>query len=146
TMYSAVAERSREVATMRAIGFGGPSVVTSFVFESLCIALVGGALGCLAVLPLNGLTTGAMNWQTFSHLAFAFRVTPVLLAIGVILRSSWGCSAACLPRFVRLADRWRWRCGSCKGVQVLRSKVETQIFNLESTCIQPVSAIIQTAK
>ncbi len=84
TMYSAVAERSREVATMRAIGFGGPSVVTSFVFESLCIALVGGALGCLAVLPLNGLTTGAMNWQTFSHLAFAFRVTPVLLAIGVI--------------------------------------------------------------
>ena len=83
TMYSAVAERSREIATMRALGFGIGNVVTSFVFESLCIALVGGMLGCVAVLPLNGLTTGAMNWQTFSHLAFAFRVTPPLLALGV---------------------------------------------------------------
>lgn len=84
TMYSAVAERSREIATMRALGFGIGSVVMSFVFEALCIALVGGVLGCVAVLPLNGLTTGAMNWQTFSHLAFAFRVTPLLLVLGLI--------------------------------------------------------------
>ncbi|MGI9104283.1 MAG: ABC transporter permease [Terriglobales bacterium] len=83
TMYSAVAERGREIATMRALGFGSASVVTSFVFESLCIALIGGLLGCVAVLPLNGLTTGTMNWQTFSHLAFAFRVTPPLLIGGV---------------------------------------------------------------
>jgi putative ABC transport system permease protein len=83
TMYSAVAERSREIATMRALGFGIGSVVTSFVFEALCIAFVGGVLGCVAVLPLNGLTTGAMNWQTFSHLAFAFRVTPPLLTLGL---------------------------------------------------------------
>ena len=84
TMYSAVAERSREIATMRALGFGAGSVVVSFVFESLCIALVGGALGCVAVLPLNGATTGTMNWQTFSHLAFAFRVTPPLMLGGLI--------------------------------------------------------------
>jgi putative ABC transport system permease protein len=84
TMYSAVAERSREIATMRAVGFGVGSVVTSFLLEALCIALVGGLLGCLAVLPLNGLTTGAMNWQTFSHLAFAFRVTPLLLGWGLL--------------------------------------------------------------
>ena len=84
TMYSAVAERSREIATMRAIGFGSGSVVTSFLFEALCIAFIGGAVGCLAVLPLNGLTTGAMNWQTFSHLAFAFKITPVLLAEGIV--------------------------------------------------------------
>ena len=84
TMYSAVSERSREIATMRAIGFGSTSVVTSFVFEALCIAFIGGALGCLAVLPLNGLTTGAMNWQTFSHLAFAFKITPILMAGGII--------------------------------------------------------------
>jgi putative ABC transport system permease protein len=84
TMYSAVAERSREIATMRALGFGVGSVVTSFLLEALCIALLGGLLGCLAVLPLNGLTTGAMNWQTFSHLAFAFRVTPLLLAWGLM--------------------------------------------------------------
>ncbi len=84
TMYSAVAERSREIATMRALGFGVGSVVLSFVFEALCIALVGGLLGCAAVLPLNGLTTGTINWQTFSHLAFAFRVTPPLLASGLL--------------------------------------------------------------
>jgi len=55
----------------------------SFVVESLCIAFVGGLLGCVVVLPLNGLTTGTINWQTFSHLAFAFRVTPGLLAMGL---------------------------------------------------------------
>jgi putative ABC transport system permease protein len=84
TMYSAVAERAREVATLRALGFGATSVVASFVMEALCIAAVGGALGCLAVLPLNGYTTGAMNWQTFSHLAFAFRISPRLLGVGMI--------------------------------------------------------------
>jgi putative ABC transport system permease protein len=84
TMYSAVAERAREIATMRAIGFGIGSVVMSFVLEALCIALAGGLLGCGTVLPLNNLTTGALNWQTFSHLAFAFRVTPLLLVSGVI--------------------------------------------------------------
>jgi len=83
TMYSAIAERAREIATLRAVGFGSGSIVMSFVLESLCIALVGGLLGCVVVLPLNGLTTGTINWQTFSHLAFAFRVTPDLLAMGI---------------------------------------------------------------
>jgi putative ABC transport system permease protein len=83
TMYSAVAARSREIATMRALGFSGGSIVLSFVVESLLIAAVGGALGCLAVLPLNGFTTGTINWQTFSHLAFAFRVTPSLMLAGL---------------------------------------------------------------
>ena len=84
TMYSAIAERGREIATMRALGFGAFPVVTSFTFEALCIALIGGALGCIGVLPLNGLTTSTMNFQTFSQLAFAFRITPVLLAGGII--------------------------------------------------------------
>ena len=84
TMYSAVTERAREIATMRALGFAAGSVIVSFVIEALCIALVGGLLGCAVVLPLNGLTTGTMNWQTFSHLAFAFRITPTLLVWGVI--------------------------------------------------------------
>jgi len=83
TMYAAVAERSREIATMRALGFGGGTVVLSFVVESLFIALIGGLLGCLAVLPMNGFTTGTINWQTFSHLAFAFRITPGLLLQGM---------------------------------------------------------------
>jgi putative ABC transport system permease protein len=84
TMYSAVAERSREVATLRAIGFGAKAVVLSFVAESLFIAVLGGVAGCLLALPVNGLTTGTMNWQTFSHLAFAFKVTPALLGLGLL--------------------------------------------------------------
>jgi putative ABC transport system permease protein len=83
TMYSAVSERSREIATLRAIGFGGGSIATSFIFEALLIALIGGIVGCLAVLPINGVTTSTLNMQTFSHLAFAFKITPILLAIGI---------------------------------------------------------------
>jgi len=104
TMYSAVAERSREIATIRAIGFGTGSVVTSFVVEALFISFLGGVLGCIAVLPLNGLTTGAMNWQTFSHLAFAFRVTPVLLASGIIFALVMGIVGG-LPPAIRAARR-----------------------------------------
>jgi putative ABC transport system permease protein len=84
TMYSAVAERSREIATMRALGFGAGSVVLSFLIEALLISFLGGLLGCLLVIPMNGLTTGAMNFQTFTYLAFAFRVTPDLLAGGIV--------------------------------------------------------------
>jgi len=97
TMYSAVAERGREIATMRALGFGGPSVVFSFLVEALLISFVGGVVGCLAVLPLNGLTTGAMNWQTFSHLAFAFKITPELLTKGVIFALVMGVLGGLLP-------------------------------------------------
>jgi putative ABC transport system permease protein len=97
TMYSAVAARSREIATMRALGFGGGSVVLSFMFESLLIALIGGVLGCIAVLPLNGFTAGTMNWQTFSHLAFAFRVTPGLLLAGMAFALLMGFVGGVLP-------------------------------------------------
>jgi putative ABC transport system permease protein len=104
TMYSAVAERGREIATMRALGFGGPSVVVSFVIEALLIAFVGGLLGCLVVLPLNGLTTGAMNLQTFSHLAFAFKITPELLVKGIVFALVMGFVGGLLPA-VRAARR-----------------------------------------
>ena len=102
TMYSAVAERSREIATMRALGFGAGSVVMSFLFEALCISLIGGLLGCIAVLKLNGTTTGTMNWQTFSHLAFAFRVTPLLLAEGLIFALLMGVAGG-VPPAIRAA-------------------------------------------
>ncbi|MCU0302524.1 MAG: ABC transporter permease [Thermoanaerobaculales bacterium] len=97
TMYSAVAARAREIATLRALGFGGFSVLTSFVLESVLIALVGGALGCLAVLPLNGFTAGTMNWQTFSHLAFAFKVTPSLMLWGLGFAALMGLVGGLLP-------------------------------------------------
>jgi putative ABC transport system permease protein len=102
TMYSAVSERSREIAVLRAIGFGGGAVVLSFFVESLIIAFVGGLVGCVAVLPVNGLTTGTMNWQTFSHLAFAFRVTPDLLGFGMVFALLMGALGG-LPPAVRAA-------------------------------------------
>jgi putative ABC transport system permease protein len=104
TMYSAVAERSREIATMRALGFGGASVVISFIFEALFISAIGGLVGCLAVLPLNGFTTGAMNLQTFSHMAFAFQITPLLLISGVIFALAMGVLGG-LPPAIRAARR-----------------------------------------
>jgi putative ABC transport system permease protein len=104
TMYSAVAERGREIATMRAVGFGGGSVVFSFLVEALLISFVGGVLGCLAVLPLNGFTTQTLNFQTFSNLAFAFKITLDLLIAGVIFALVMGVLGG-LPPAIRAASR-----------------------------------------
>ena len=97
TMYSAVADRGKEIATMRALGFGGPSVVFSFLLEALLISFVGGLLGCLAVLRLNGITTSTINFQTFSNLAFAFKITPGLLAEGIVFALVMGVLGGLLP-------------------------------------------------
>ena len=97
TMYSAVSERGREIATMRAVGFAGSAVVFSFLIEALLIAFIGGVLGCIAVLPLNGLTTSTMNFQTFSNLAFAFKITPQLLLQGVFFALVMGVVGGLLP-------------------------------------------------
>jgi putative ABC transport system permease protein len=112
TMYSAVAERTREIATIRALGFGAGSIVASFVVEALLISTVGGLLGCVAVLPVNGLTTSTMNFQTFAHMAFAFRITPALLGFGLVFSVFMGLvggvppavRAARLPVTVALRD------------------------------------------
>jgi len=97
TMYSAVADRGREIATMRALGFGGPSVVFSFLLEALLISFVGGLLGCLAVLRLNGITTSTINFQTFSNLAFAFKITPGLLVEGIVFALVMGVLGGLFP-------------------------------------------------
>lgn len=97
TMYSAVAERGREIATMRALGFGAAAVVVSFLVEALLISFFGGVIGCVAVLPLNGLTTATINWQTFSSLAFAFKITPELLVKGVMFALVMGIVGGLLP-------------------------------------------------
>jgi putative ABC transport system permease protein len=102
TMYSAVAERTREIATMRALGFGRRSIVLAFLVEATAIALVGGIIGCLAVLPVNGITTGTINWQTFSHLSFAFRITPDLLGLGLVFALAMGLLGG-LPPAIRAA-------------------------------------------
>jgi putative ABC transport system permease protein len=97
TMYSAVADRGKEIATMRALGFGGPSVVFSFLIEALLISFVGGVLGCLAVLRLNGYTTSTINFQTFSNLAFAFKITPGLMVGGVVFALAMGVLGGIFP-------------------------------------------------
>jgi putative ABC transport system permease protein len=102
TMYSAVAERAREIATIRAVGFASGSVILSFVVEGLLIALVGGIVGCVAILPVNGLTTSTMNFQTFTHLAFAFQITPALLGAGVLFALAMGLAGG-LPPAIRAA-------------------------------------------
>ncbi len=84
TMYAAISSRAGEIATLRALGFSRGSVVLSFVIEALIIALIGGVLGCFIILPLNGFTASTMNWDTFSHLAFAFQITPELMINGLI--------------------------------------------------------------
>jgi len=85
TMYSAISARTREIATLRALGFGAGPLVFSVMLESLAIALVGGAFGALvAYFAFNGFKTSTINWQTFSQIAFAFRVTLPLLVGGVM--------------------------------------------------------------
>lgn len=83
TMYAAVAYRGREIATLRVMGFNRPSILTSFVFESLLLSLIGGAAAVILMLPFNGLTTGTSNMATFSEVVFHLRMTPVIVATAV---------------------------------------------------------------
>jgi putative ABC transport system permease protein len=88
TMYAAVSTRTTEIATLRALGFNAYPVVASVLIEALLLALLGSALGAaIAYVVFNGYTVSTLNFQTFSQVAFAFRVTPDLLAQGV----SWAC-------------------------------------------------------
>lgn len=97
TMYSAVSARSREIATLRALGFGQGSVVLSFVVESLLISLGGGLLGCLAALPVNGMAVSTLNFQTFSHMAFAFQVSGPILLFGIAFALLMGLFGGIFP-------------------------------------------------
>jgi ABC-type lipoprotein release transport system permease subunit len=83
TMYAAVATRSPEIAVLLTLGFRPRSVLASFLLEAAVIAAIGGLLGCVLVLPVNGLVTATTNWQSFSEVAFAFRISPGLLAAGL---------------------------------------------------------------
>jgi putative ABC transport system permease protein len=98
TMYTAVSTRSREIATLRALGFNTTSVVISVLTEALALAAIGGALGGLAAyLAFNGYRTSTMNFSTFSQVAFAFRVTPELLAMGLFYALVMGLVGGLFP-------------------------------------------------
>jgi len=98
TMYSAVVTRTREIATLRALGFGSGPVLISVIGESVFLALVGGVIGAaLAYVGFNGYQASTMNWQTFSQVAFQFAVTPKLLTTGLIYAVSMGLLASLFP-------------------------------------------------
>ncbi len=98
TMYTAVSTRSREIATLRALGFNTTSVVVSVLVESLALAAIGGVIGgIVAYLVFNGYQTSTMNFQTFSQVAFAFAVTPRLLVMGLIYALVMGLIGGLLP-------------------------------------------------
>jgi putative ABC transport system permease protein len=85
TLYNAVASRVREIATLRALGFGGTAVVISVLVEAMILGSVGGLMGgMMAYLFVNGMHTSTMNWASFSQMTFAFTVTPGLMATGII--------------------------------------------------------------
>jgi putative ABC transport system permease protein len=98
TMYSAVSSRTREIATLRALGFGAAPVVTSVLLESAVLGLLGGIVGGLLVyFGLNGYQASTLNWASFSQISFAFTVTPRLLMTGLAYALVLGLVGGLLP-------------------------------------------------
>lgn len=97
TMFSAVASRTRELATMRALGFKRRAIVMSVVIESALVSLAGGVVGLLLALPVNGISTGTTNFKTFSEIAFNFRVDASIAVIGIVIALIAGIIGGTLP-------------------------------------------------
>jgi len=97
TMYAAVARRAREIGTLRVLGFSRFSILLSFFSESVLLAILGGVIGCLLVLPLNGLTTGVGNFQTFAETDFSLTVTPGIMMGGIVFAVIMGACGGLFP-------------------------------------------------
>jgi len=103
TMYASTAYRTREIATLRVLGFKKGNILLSFMLESLLLGVLGGILGCVMALPMNGVSTGMGNFVTFSEVAFDFAVTPKLMLQGIAFAAIMGMVGGFLP--ARLAAR-----------------------------------------
>ncbi len=99
TMYAIVAARTREIGTLRALGFSRRAILASFLIESVILALLGGAVGCLLAFPMNGFSTGTGQTQSFSEIAFAFQITPGIVLIGMVFAAVMGIVGGLLPAF-----------------------------------------------
>lgn len=97
TMYASVGSRTREIGTLRVLGFRRRAILASFLIEGALLAAIGGALGCLLALPLQGYSTGTMSFNTFSETVFEFRITPWLAAKGIIFAVVVGVIGSLLP-------------------------------------------------
>jgi ABC-type antimicrobial peptide transport system permease subunit len=111
TMLSAVAGRTREIGMLLAIGFRPFPIFLSFLVEAVLIGLLGGAVGGVVVLPLNGIQTGTANWQTFTDVGFAFRVTPSVLGAAIFFSLLLGLLGGAVPA---------WRAARLKPTEALR--------------------------
>jgi putative ABC transport system permease protein len=99
TMYAAVARRTKEIGTLRVLGFSRISILVAFLLESTAIALIGAGIGILLALPLNFVSTGTSNWVTFSEIAFNFRVTFDLMLMALAFGGIIGFVGSLLPSF-----------------------------------------------
>ena len=97
TMFASIGSRSREIATMLTLGFGPGAIMLAFLVESILIAFAGGVIGCLLALPINGTATSTTNFSTFSEIAFAFQITPMILGIGIVFARGLGVVGGILP-------------------------------------------------
>jgi putative ABC transport system permease protein len=97
TMYAIVATRTREIGTLRALGFRRRSILAAFLIESVILAVIGGAIGCLLAFPMNGFSTGTGQTQSFSEIAFAFRITPGIVLTGMLFAVVMGVLGGLLP-------------------------------------------------
>ena len=96
-MYAIVASRTREIGTLRALGFSRRSILWSFVMESVVLATLAGAIGILLAMPMNGFSTGTAQTQSFSEVAFSFRLTPQILITGMVFAALMGLIGGLLP-------------------------------------------------
>jgi ABC-type antimicrobial peptide transport system permease subunit len=97
TMYAAVSRRSREIGTLRVLGFSRASILLSFVIESLLLSILGGLIGVALVIPLNGVESGIGNSVTFSQTSFDFRITPEIILTGIGFATLMGVMGGFLP-------------------------------------------------
>lgn len=113
TMLSAVAARTHEIGILLSIGYRPAPIFFAFILESLALGLMGGLLGCLLVLPINGMETGTTNFATFTEIAFAFRVTPDVMLDAVTFSLVLGLLGGAWPA---------WRAASMKPTEALRRR------------------------
>jgi len=111
TMLSAIAGRTHEIGILLASGFRPFPIFLSFLFEATLLGLAGGVVGALLVLPLNGIETGTTNWETFTEVAFAFRITPMVLATAICFSLVLGVLGGAWPA---------WRAARMKPTEALR--------------------------
>lgn len=113
TMLAALAARTHEIGVLLSIGFRPLAIFVSFLFEALVLGFLGGLLGAALTLPLNGIQTGTTNWQTFTEIAFAFRVTPYVLGTAVTFAIGLGLIGGLWPA---------WRAAHLEPTEALRGR------------------------